>query len=233
MERTERRHLLAQVPAFAELGDHDLDTLAGVTRMVNLEPREQLFRKGDAGHEVYVIASGTLKVVVTSKDGTDVVLALMERGEVFGELAVFAGGERTASVTAANSARLLALHRRDFLQILREHPGIAIQMLEELALRLQRITKFVEDTIFLNLPPRLAKKLLELADHHGEKVDDGLRIELQLTQQDLADMVGSSRESINKLIGFWRTEGWMRNEGSRYVLCQPAKFERLVEAESA
>jgi CRP-like cAMP-binding protein len=200
VDRAERRRLLARVPTFCRLDERELDALLQVAHGKRVRSGDELFHKGDPGSEVFVILSGRLKVVTNSPDGDDIVFGLMDPGEVFGELGLLGGGVRTATVSALEDCELMVLDRRAFLPVLRSHPEVAAKLLEVLAERLRRISEFVEDTDSLNRPARLAKKLLALAQNYGKETGDGVRIDLQLSQTVLGDMVGTTRESINKQV---------------------------------
>jgi CRP-like cAMP-binding protein len=231
-EALARREVLARVPVFAGLASRELDELAAVAHTRRLRPREELFHKGDEGTQVFVIVRGRLRVGTTSAEGSDVLFRIMNPGEVFGELALLAGGERTATVSAIDECELLVLDRRDFLPFLRSHPELAIHLLEVLAERLRNISELVEDTVFLNLPARLAKKLLGLAEDYGTEVAEGVRIEMKLSQQELGTMVGTSRESVNKQMRQWEEEGIVRSDRGTITILRPRELESLAGAAS-
>jgi CRP/FNR family cyclic AMP-dependent transcriptional regulator len=224
----ERRALLARVPLFAALDEAHLSALVEATTTKRLKPRDELFHKDDEGTQVYVIASGRLKVVTTSADGTDVVFNILDAGEVVGELPLLAGGRRTATVAALEACELLVLHRRDFLQFLRTHPEAAVSLLAVLAERLTRVSELLEDTVFLNLPARLAKKLLYLCEHYGEADGEGVRLTLKLSQAELGNLVGTSRESVNKQIRAWSEAGVLEMDRGEIRILRMAELERLA-----
>jgi len=203
----QRRELLAKGSLFSKLNERQLDALVQVSRVQKLRARQELFHKGDPGSQVYLIVRGRLKVITTSSEGEDVVFNIMGPGEVFGELALLAGGRRTATITAIDDSELLVLDRREFLPFLTEHPEAAIKLLEVLAERLLRIGELVEDTTFLNLPARLSKKLVSLSRAYGVATPEGVRIDLKLSQSELGDLVATTRESINKQMKTWSDEG--------------------------
>ncbi len=207
-----RRELLAGVPLFSMLDDSDLEGLAEVAYAKRLKARAELFHKGDEGSQVYVIARGRLRVAATSPEGEDVLFTILDPGEVCGDLALLAGGQRTATATALEECELLGIDRRDFLQLLRGRPEMAIRLLEVMAERVRRLSESLEDSVFLNLPARLAKRLLALADAYGSEAEGGTRIGLKLSQTDLGTMVGTSRESVNKTMRAWESEGLVRSE---------------------
>ena len=223
-----RRALIERVPLFVRLEPAQLDALTAVTTTRRLAAREELFHKGDPAAQVYVIASGRLKVATTSTHGDDVTFNLLGEGEVVGELPLLTGGRRTGTVSALEPSELLVLERRDFLRFLREHPEAASALLVVLAERLVRITEFVEDTIFLKLPARLAKKLLHLAESYGLEEQDGTHLQLRLSQGELADLVGVSRESVNKQIRAWTEEGVVRMERGSIILLRRSTLEQLA-----
>ena len=223
-----RRQLVERVPLFARLGPEQLDALAGVATTRRLGAREELFHKGDPAAQVYVVASGRLKVATTSLSGDDVTFNLLGEGEVVGELPLLTGGRRTGTVSALEPSELLVLERRDFLRFLREQPEAASALLVVLAERLVRISEFVEDTIFLKLPARLAKKLLHLAESYGEEGKEGTLLQLRLSQGELADLVGTSRESVNKQIRAWTEEGVLRMERGSITILRRTTLEQLA-----
>jgi CRP-like cAMP-binding protein len=225
-----KRELLAKLPLFAGLAPRELDALAAVTRTRSLAAREELFHKGDAGDQVYGVAEGALKVVTTSEQGDDVVLNLLGPGEVIGEVAVFCGAERTATVVAITPCELLVVDRRDLLALLRSHPDAALALLAVLARRVRNLSELVEDTLFLNLPVRLAKKLVAYAATHGRRTPEGVRIELKLSQEEWGDFVGATRESINKQMRQWTDQGLIRVDQGYVVLLRPAALEALASA---
>jgi len=228
LTRDEKRRLIANVALFSSLSDKDLDALISVARTTQLAAREQLFHKGDEGTQVYVVIRGTLKALTTSEEGDDVVFSILAEGEVFGEIALLGRPQRTATVSAITPCELLVIDRREFLAFLRSHPEAAIELLSVLADRLKHVSELVEDTLFLNLPVRLAKKLVHLARIHGEPLAAGLRIDLKLSQEEWGDLVGATRESINKQLRAWTETGLITLEQGYVVIHRPREFERLA-----
>ena len=226
----QKRELLTNVPLFQGLGLEELDALIPVTRTVSLTKREELFHKGDEGAQVYVVIRGKLKVLTTSDSGDDVVFSILGPGEVFGEIALLGGTPRTATVTAIDPCELLIIDRRDFLSFLRGHPDVAINLLEVLAQRMKRVSELVEDTLFLNLPLRLAKKLLSLAHAYGRPHAEGLRLDLKLSQEEWGDLVGTTRESVNKQLRAWTEDGLITVDRGYIVIHNRRELEKLAGA---
>jgi CRP-like cAMP-binding protein len=228
LSREEKRRLVRSVSLFAQLADKDLDGLIAVARNTRLLAREQLFHKGDEGTQIYVVIQGRLKALTTSEEGDDVVFSILGEGEVFGEIALLGRPQRTATVTAITPCELLVIDRRDFLQFLRSHPEASIELLGVLAERLKHVSELVEDTLFLNLPVRLAKKLVHLARAYGERAQDGIKIDLKLSQEEWGDLVGATRESINKLLREWTESRLITLEHGYVVIHRPRELERLA-----
>jgi len=225
----ERRALLARVPLFSSLAPRELDALVRVAHARRLAPREELFHKGDDGAQVYVVVRGKLKVLTTSAAGDDVVFNLHGPGEVIGEVALLAGLPRTASVVAIERSELLVVDRRDFLACVRREPELAVKLLSIMAERLKRLSELVEDTLFLNLPVRLAKKLCEVAATDGEETPEGTRIRLRLSQEEWGDLVGATRESINKQMRAWTEQGLIGLDRGHLVIRRPEAIRILAD----
>jgi len=226
----QKRDLLANVPLFNGLAPAELDALIPVARTVSLKSREELFHKGDQGAQVYVVIRGNLKALTTSDEGDDVVFSILGPGEVLGEIALLGGTPRTATVTSIDASELLIIDRRDFIDFLRKHPDVAIKLLDVLAQRMKRVSELVEDTLFLNLPLRLAKKLLSLSRAYGEPHPQGLRLDLKLSQEEWGDLVGTTRESINKQLRAWTEDGLITVDHGYIIIHDRRELEKLAGA---
>ena len=226
-----KRELLARVPLFQGFAARELDALVPASRPVTFAARQEVFHKGDAGSQLFVVIAGRLKALTTSPDGDDVVFNVMGPGEVFGEVALLSESPRTATVRAIDRCELLVLDRRDFMTFLKRSPEVAVRMLTVLVERLKRASEFVEDVQFLNLPVRLAKKLVLFADQYGRDAKGGgVMIDLKLSQEEWGDLVGTTRESINKQMRAWSDEGLIRVDAGFVTLLQPEAIERLAFA---
>jgi len=210
--RVARRRVLANVSIFSDLDERSLDALLEVTSTRRLRAKDTLFRKGDPGQQLYGVVQGRLKIYASGADGKEVVFGFSDPGDVIGEIALLDSNPRSATVAAMEPSELLTLDRRDFLPFLERRPVVAIHLAQLLAGRLRRLSEQAEDAMFLTLPTRLAKKLLALGADYGKRGDEGLRIDLRLQQQELGDMVGTSRESVNKQLRAWTVDGLVRFE---------------------
>jgi CRP/FNR family cyclic AMP-dependent transcriptional regulator len=224
-----KRGALAGSPLFAELPETQIGELTTAAGVRTLARGEQLFHKGDEGSRLFAVVRGRLKALTTSREGDDVVFSILGPGEVIGEIALLGGTRRTATVTAIEPCELLVIDRRDLVSFLKRHPDVAIRMMQVLAARLAQLSDWVEDALFLNLPLRLAKRLLALADLYGEETPDGLRVDLKLSQEEWGDLVGATRESVNKQIRAWTREGLVSVDRGYVVIHRRDEFEALAD----
>jgi CRP-like cAMP-binding protein len=218
-----KRVLLKSFSIFSSLEDRALDALVRVTTTRRLGAGEALFHKGDAGRQLYGVLSGRLKAFATGADGKEYVFSICDAGEVIGEIALLDSNPRSASIVALEPSELLVLDRRDFLPFLERHPRVAIQLAEILAARLRRLSEYAEDGVLLAMNARLARRLVSLAHQFGRKTTEGVMIDLVLSQQELGEMVGTSRESINKQLRAWTDQGLLvMAKGKITLLDMPA-----------
>ena len=226
-----KRELLARVPLFSGFAPRELEALVPAARAIAVAARDEVFHKGDAGSQLYVVIDGRLKALTTSPEGDDVVFNVMGPGEVFGEMALLAETPRSATVRAIESCDLLVLDRRDFLAFLKRNPDVAVRMLTLLVERLVRVSELVEDIQFLKLPVRLAKKFVLFAERYGRPSRNGaVKIDLKLSQEEWGDMIGTTRESVNKQMREWGDEGLIEIDAGFVTLLRPEAIERLADA---
>jgi CRP-like cAMP-binding protein len=214
----DKRALLANHPLFGQLAPEELERLVAYMRLVRQPARTVLFRKGDPGTHMVVVVRGRVKVCTHSEDGKELVLNLINPGEVVGEIALLDGADRTADAVTLADSDLLILERRDFIPFLQRHPDACMRLFAVLCERVRRTSELLEEALFLEGSSRLAKRLVHLAEIFGKPVPGGVRIDIPLSQQQLGNMVGMSRESMNKQLKQWRHDGLIRIEDGRYVL---------------
>ena len=180
-------------PLFACLGPSDRLALAARMRPRHFARDEVVFHRDDDAGQVFLIIAGTVKVAVPDENGREVVIAVERGGDVFGELALFDDARRSATVTAMTETSALALGRADFISVLERNPDAMRRMLALLAKTVRRSTGHVEDLVFLDLPGRVAKCLVDFADASGSE-------KIEMTQEDLAGFVGAARVSVNRVL---------------------------------
>lgn len=222
--------LLSKTPLFAVLQEEDLEELAGATRTRTYERGDIICHKDDPGYTLYVIISGAVKISISSSEGDEIILAILTPGQFFGEMALFDEQPRSADAEAIQATEVLTVQREDLLRLLEKRPRMAItQLLKLLAQRLRATDELLQDAAFLDIPSRLAKRLLDLASTHGEKTPNGIRINLRLTQQDLASMIGARRENVNRALAYYQSRGWLSKEGGHFtILNEPQLRQRAL-----
>jgi len=188
-----------------------------------------IFAKGDAGIGLIGVVSGSIKISVTSADGRDIVLNIIHPGEVFGEIALLDGRPRTANATAMSDCELIVIERREFIPFLRSEPDVTLKLMEILCSRLRRTSEQVQDVTFLNLSARLAKTLLRLAANAGPPKPTA---KVTLTQREISQIVGRSRESTNKQLRAWAKRGWIRLERGSVTVLKADKLAEIAAADS-
>jgi CRP/FNR family cyclic AMP-dependent transcriptional regulator len=228
MEPDKETSYFKQVSIFADLPNEDIQALSSVAKRRTFRAGEVIFHRDDPGQVLYMIKDGKVKICIISPDGQEVSLAVLGKGEYFGEFALLDGLPRSTDAVALERVECHTLQRSDFHNAILKNPKIAILVLEALTKRLRNTDQMVEDLIFLDVYGRVAKKLLELADAHGVKTEDGIRIDVRLTQQELASMVGASRESVNKVLGYFTDKDFISTDKHRITLHRIADLKRRI-----
>ncbi|MFC1925916.1 Crp/Fnr family transcriptional regulator [Chloroflexota bacterium] len=219
---------LKNVPLFASLKPADYADLARITKVHKYKKGDNIFHQEDPGSTLYIIISGQVKVTIDSHEGCEAILAILSDGEFFGELSLLDQEPRSANVVAMLDTQTLVLHRHDFLNFLNTRHEMAVDMLAALSRRLRGADVSIQDAVFLKVPARLAKRLLELGQRHGIQTSRGVEIGLRLTQQDLADLIGASRVAVNKQLRLFQTEGLIDIEKQRFTITRPEELEEFT-----
>ena len=210
---------LAAIPFFAGLDRDALERLTGSMRSRRFRRGEVIFHLGDPGDALFVIMSGDVKISLPSETGEEAILATLGSGAVFGELALLDGAPRSASATALTATETVVLPRDRFRELIATEAGVRDALLASIAGELRRLTTHVEELHFLDITGRLAARLVRLAQDGGTRTaDGGIRLRKNLTQGDLAAMVGCTRQSVNKLLGQFTDDGLIRLEREGIVV---------------
>ena len=204
----QRKELIRDVPLLARLPEAELRALASQGRARSYAAGVTIFHEGDPGDSLHIIIEGSVRVAVLSPSGAETTLAVLGPGEFVGDLALLDGRPRSASVVALQPTKTLVVTRNSFTRWLSERPQAALALLETLSLRVRRTDEALADFAFLDLPHRLAKRLLALANVQPEG-NPSDRVRLRVTQAELASMLGVSRESVNKQLNIFAREGWI------------------------
>jgi len=220
--------LLKQIPLFRSLRAEDSRHLAALLRLQTLRKGDVLFRKGEEGNSLYMIIAGKIKVVRQSRDGDEMILAVLSAGDFCGEMALLDGLSRSADAIAVEETQLYGLNRKDFLAYVMNNETTVKAILSALSKRLRRADDFLEDVFFLNVASRLAKKLIELAVSNGYQEESDGAIKLSVTQRDLAGMIGATRESVNKELRILREKGLVGLEGNQIMVLNLEELKKKI-----
>jgi CRP-like cAMP-binding protein len=221
--------VLRKHPYFSDLDPEAFDQLCRYAKHLTLKRGATIFSKGDPGTSLIAVISGTVKISVSSVDGRNAILNLVGAGEIFGEISLLDGLARSADATANSNCEIFVIDRREFIPFVRSQPALAMKFIELLCGRLRRTSDQVEEVILLNLPGRLASALLRLTEKY--KLAPGGRT-IAITQQEISEMVGMSRESINKQLRAWAARNWVRLEHGAIVVLNAEMLRELAEAGS-
>lgn len=223
------KNILAQHFLLKHLPVDDLARLAGLSTTKRLQAGEAVFMKGDPGNSMMAVLSGRVRICAYSAGGREVVLNVINQGEVFGEIAMIDGGERTADAFAMEATELLVLSRRDFMPFLESNPSVCVKLLEVLCRRLRWTSEQLEDVNFLDLRSRLAKRILYLVDHNDDQAAGEQPAGVRISQHMLASMIGTSREAVNKQLRFWEEEGVIDVRRGSITVLSRDRLARIVE----
>ena len=218
--------VVRRAPLFAALDDESAAALLASMTQVELRRGEVLFSEGEPGDRLYVITSGKIKLGRTSSDGRENLYAVLGPGEMFGELSLFDPGPRTLTATAVSDASLVALGHDDLREWMAGRPDVARHLLRALARRLRRTNEALADLVFSDVPGRVAKALLDLSERFGRRTQEGVLVAHDLTQEELAQLVGASRETVNKALADFASRKWIRLEARAVVLLDVERLRR-------
>jgi CRP-like cAMP-binding protein len=224
---TGKLSVLRQHPIFRDLEPEALDQLCRYAKHTALKRGATIFAKDDPGSSLYAVISGTVKISISSPDGRNAILNLVGPGELFGEMAVLDGQPRSADATANTNCEIFVIDRRDFLPFVRSQPALAMKFIELLCARLRWTSEQVEHVILQDLPGRLASALLGLTERRKPSPENHT---IAITQQEISEMVGMTRESINKQLRAWAARKWVRLEHGAVVLLDASALRELAEA---
>ena len=222
----ELAELLTRVVLFRNMPRPMLRELSERLRPVSYPPQTDVFHVDDAGATMYIILRGAVKIFVPALDGREVVLAVHRAGDLFGEMALLDDEPRSASATTMEATEMATLNRADFLDVLESHPEAQRAIIDVLVERLRATNQSIQDAYLLDVPGRLARRLLLIAAEHGADTERGRDIGLRVSQQELASMIGASRVAVNKQLQAWRQRNIVEVTRQRVVILDPAALQR-------
>ena len=222
----QEEEVVRRAPLITALDEAAAISLRASMDSVKIAKGSILFKEGDDGEHLYVIIDGKLKLGTSSGDGRENLLSILGPGEMFGELSLFDPGPRTSTATAVTDAKLLSLSHEKVIPWLKQNPEVSLQLLTRLSQRLRRTNEAVGDLVFSDVPGRVAKALIDLGDRFGKTSPEGLLVNHDLTQEELAQLVGASRETVNKALADFAGRGWLKLDGRSVLITDVERLSK-------
>lgn len=219
---------LKHINLFSALTPPELQEMDRITRMQEVKKRQPIYLPGDPSTTVYLLKKGRVKIATTASSGKEITFEILEPGEIFGELEVLEDAPRETQAEALDDALICAIRREDFDHYLRRHPDLALNLTKLIGLRLRKIQSRVEDLVFRDVPARLAHLLIELSKTEGVSDVAGTRLRAKLTHQEMANLIGCSRETVSATLGHFRDQGLIRMEARTITILDPSGLSRLI-----
>ena len=218
--------LLSRHPIFGQLPPNVIAQFAAYSARRRVPRGTTIFRRGDPGSSLIAVLAGSVRISMPTASGHEVVLSIVQPGEIFGEMGLLDGQPRSADATALYDCELMVIDRRDFVPFMRSHPDVPIQLIAILCARLRRTNEQVEDVMFVSLAVRLAKAIVRFAQIDPDNIKPA---EVTITQQELSEMAGVSRENANKQLRAWEKRQWIRLARGKIKIVDPTALFRLSE----
>jgi CRP/FNR family transcriptional regulator, cyclic AMP receptor protein len=224
----EKRQILTQHALLSKLSETEIDALLRYSRVECYPAGEEIFPKDSPGNCMMLVLCGSVRVSSISLSGKEIVLNIINAGQIVGEIAVLDGGPRTCDAVAMTDCELLVLNRRDLMPFLERHADICLMLIKILCERLRHTSEQVEDLVFRDVEQRIAKALLQLCERFGRPDGGGRVLELHLSQSELANIIGITRESVNKQLKAWQRAGFIDVAKEAVMIINPAALEQLI-----
>ena len=218
---------LKKVDYLKQIPTAELRRIMQLAKIAHFRKGQAIFSKADLGNQLFIVAAGRVKIHIISPGRKQKTLAYLAKGDFFGEMSLLDGKVRSASATAADDSRLLVISKNDFKKLIAQDPHFAFVIMRTLAQRLRKADEEVENLLFKNLLGRLAKVLLDLTAH-ARPADGGATVPLTLTHQELADLVGTSREPLTRALGLLKRRGLVEYGGGRIQVVNIEKLRQIV-----
>ena len=218
---------LKQIKLFSSLGKEDLNHLDQITRMEDFRRRQPIYLPGDNPDSVYMLKTGRVKISRISEEGKELTLGILEPGEVFGELEVLDGSLRDTIAEALEDATICVIRREDFEKVLKKNPDLTIRLTKLIGFRLKKIESRIEDLVFRDVPVRLARLLLSLSEEFGKQEDRGVRLALRITHQEIANLIGSTRETVSATLNDFKRQGLIQLDHRSITLIDKVRLSSI------
>jgi CRP/FNR family cyclic AMP-dependent transcriptional regulator len=220
--------LLQQIPLFADMPREQLRPLAGALDRRSYDKGQLILHQGDPGESLFVVASGRVRIYTLSPEGHELSVYICDAGDFFGEMALLTGEPRSACAEAMQPTEVLVLHRQAFQQYLLANPAAALHTIRALSRRLQHTTASAGSLVSLSVTQRIARVLLDLAERYGLPQQEGVLIDLDLSQEAIATLVGTTRESANRALAALREQGIVQVDRTCIRVLRPEALQDLL-----
>ena len=220
--------ILSKVPIFSHMTAQQIEPLTQKLRRRSYQRGEVVFHQDDPGDRMHIIMQGRVRISIDSDDGREKDIGLLQQGECFGEMSLLDGSNRSATATAIEALDTLVLHRQDFFELMSEHPEVALDITAVLTQRLRNVNQMLGDLAFLDVPTRVAKQLLELTKTYADPDSEDGSVVVHLGQDELARMVGASRETVSRALNNYRSMGVLSTSHRRISINDLKALERMA-----
>lgn len=221
-------NFLKLVPLFSSLKDEELDAILSYSSKVNYPKNKIIFIENEEGDELYMILKGSVKVVRISEGGEEIILAVLQKGDFFGEMSLLDGKPRSATVISNEDSTLILFNKNNFEKVIEKYPRIALKLLKEITSRLRKADDLIGNLAFLNVSGRLAGILLQLAEEHGQKTQEGIIIKSRPTHQAIANMVGASRETVSRVLKRFEEKQYIMMSGKDITIFDQENIKNIL-----
>ncbi len=212
------KEFLKKVPLFSSLKEEELEVLSNIGTIHNFNKERILMSVDEEGDSLYIITEGRVKVSVFSESGKEIIFSILRGGDFFGEMALLDGQPRSANITATEDSKVFILHRKDFANLLEKYPRISIKLLEELSIRLRKTDQRLESIALLDVTGRIATVLVQLGEEQGQETPEGVLIRSRPTHQEIANMVGTTRETVTRVLKQLELKGYIKMTGKDVII---------------
>lgn len=219
-------HFLRQIPLFSSLKDEEIEAIYKLSVTKKCSKDTIILLEDEEGDTLFVILSGKVKVTTFSESGKEIIFSILNEGDFFGDMSLLDGKPRSATVISIEESELRLIRRSDFNKLIESHPGIALKLLEELTSRLRKADERIESLALLDVTGRVAGILLQLADERGEKTEGSILIKSRPTHQELANMVGTTRETVTRILKQLGNKKYINMDGKDLTIINPEIFKQ-------
>lgn len=219
---------LKLVPLFSTLSDEELDAISKLSNRIKYPKNNIIFIEKEEGNILYIILRGRVKVVKISESGEEIILAALNKGDFFGEMSLLDGKPRSATVISIEDSELMLIKSNHFEKVIEKHPRIALKLLKELTVRLRKADELIGNLALMNVKGRIAGLFIQLAKEHGQKTKEGVLIKSRPTHQEIANMVGATRETVSRILKQLEDNNYICMSGKDVIIFDEDYIRKII-----